>query len=117
MSPIATVSGIRLGVNTNVNLFTVPAGKTFVFLGVVIRSVLGGNYDQSGNQQIARLSDDDVMVSINGNYPNTPDSACVTWQTSSGILADAGDTVILLIGSTDGNPTPTCSVDLFGYLV
>lgn len=108
---LATVSGVDMktaGANT---LYTVPPGKSFIPIMVMVRSPSGSlaggtEYDFTNWKQNVDLSG---MTAVTDSYPITDDNAKHTPLT-----AGSNFQVTVVTGAT--NPA-TATFDVFGYLV
>lgn len=112
LTKVATVSGLNMQTSAAQNLYTVPTGKTFYPIMVIVRnnsaSLAGGSdYDFTTWRQTVDLSGMTVTTGFRVLYATdnttyTPIAAGGTFQVTA---------------STGATAAGTATMDVFGYLV
>lgn len=113
LTRVATVTGVNMKAGSAaVTLYTIPAGKSFIPVAVVVRnnsvSLAGGtDYDFTGWRQTVDLSG---MTAVATDY-----RVIYAAENTSYTVAVAG-TAFQITKSTGCTATCTATIDVYGYL-
>jgi len=117
---ITTTASIDLTSTGSTTLYTVPTGKTFIPLEIILRvtSASAANGDAEAQVENTASSGDIVATTILSGMTSVDDS----YRLSPGIggtirICDSAETVKLNVTSAESGTTLDVSADLFGYLL
>ena len=119
ISPISSIQNVDLTVVAVHNLFTVPAGKSFVPTGLAVRYTQATAPDNNGTVAGVRASD---AGNVFAETPTMSPVVGTSLQIGPGLdgvvlTLVAADTIAVSIVAADTGTGCKATIDLFGYLV
>lgn len=118
LNPIASIN-VNLKVVAKTAMYVVPAGKTLIVVGCVVRQVSATAPNNDSALNIIRMSDSQICVLVGapGSLANNNTFPAGFSLNGSQFAVAAGDVVQVDVTGGDTGTAITGAVDLLGYLV